>query len=216
MLRRCEKGEIQVSGYSIMKGYWNGEADTAKVLVSDQQMQLPGSLLPAQGHDAKEEVWLRTGDEGLIEHDGTIRITGRIKDIIIRGGENIYPPEVEDCLLGYDHVKNASVVGLYDDKYGECIAAFLVVEDQVSLSLNENDQQFNADLRTGPRAAGADSYHHHADMIRSWIRERLSGLLVPKYIFWISELPLTVSGKVEKYKLQATGNSWLKSQGILP
>ncbi|KAL2842708.1 acetyl-CoA synthetase-like protein [Aspergillus pseudoustus] len=156
-----EKGEIQISGYAIMQGYWGSEDETSKVLVQ-----------------VGDITWLRTGDEGLMASDGTIQITGRIKDIIIRGGENIYPAEIEDCLLKHDQVSCVSVVGLPDARYGETIAAFIQPREGVD----------------------------------DWVRDTLAKSLVPRHVFWVSGMPLTTSGKIEKFRLREMGESYLSSQ----
>lgn len=202
-LRRGEKGELQIAGYSVMKGYWQAEADTAKALVVGDR--------PSSMDSQPRSAWLRSGDEALMEDDGTIKITGRIKDVIIRGGENIYPPEIENCLLQHQQIANGSVVGLSDARYGEAIAAFLVVRDGVNVKIEERERDFSVDLRTGDEVASSTSVLTPEE-IRSWIRCRLSKNLVPKYIFSVSSMPLTASGKIEKYKLQKLGNRWLEER----
>jgi acyl-CoA synthetase (AMP-forming)/AMP-acid ligase II len=104
------RGELAVSGYLVMKGYWGDPEKTAEVLI--------------QGDDGK--MWMHTGDEGCMDEDGYVQITGRIKDLIIRGGENIHPLEVENVILGHPDVAEVSVVGLADERYGEVVAAFIV------------------------------------------------------------------------------------------
>lgn len=126
-----ERGELVVSGYLTMRGYWDDAEKTSEVLVPDDE----GTM------------WMHTGDEASMDEEGYIKITGRIKDLIIRGGENIHPLEVENCLFANEKVKEASVVGLPDEKLGECVAAFVVKHDDVQLD---------------------------ADELRTWVRERLS------------------------------------------
>jgi acyl-CoA synthetase (AMP-forming)/AMP-acid ligase II len=108
-----ERGELAVSGYLLMKGYWADERRTSECLVPDQDGML----------------WMHTGDEASMDTDGYIKITGRIKDLIIKGGENIHPLEVENCLLAHPGVQDVSVVGLPDERYGEVVAAFVVRGD---------------------------------------------------------------------------------------
>ena len=93
-----------------MNGYWNDELRTDEVMTRDEAGR----------------VWMHTGDEAVIDEHGYVKITGRIKDLIIRGGENIHPLEIENCLFAHPQVKEASVVGVADEKYGECVAAFVV------------------------------------------------------------------------------------------
>ncbi|KAF2395565.1 acyl-CoA synthetase/AMP-acid ligase-like protein II [Trichodelitschia bisporula] len=157
-----ERGELAVSGYLVMKGYWGDEARTADVLQAD----------------AEGRVWMHTGDEALIDADGYVKITGRIKDLIIKGGENIHPLEIENCLLAHAAVADVSVVGLPDERYGETVAAFVVVHHGARIG---------------------------ADEVRGWVREKLSHHLVPKYVFWVEDFPKTASGKIQKFKLRERG-----------
>lgn len=131
ILKPGERGELAVSGYLVMKGYWNDAARTAEVLVPDKDGVL----------------WMHTGDEASMDEEGYIKITGRIKDLIIRGGENIHPLEVENCLFAHEKVKEASVVGLPDERYGECVAAFVVPHKDAEITAKE---------------------------MRSWVKEKLS------------------------------------------
>ncbi|KAI9852640.1 MAG: Acyl-CoA synthetase member 2 mitochondrial [Vezdaea acicularis] len=154
-----ERGELAVSGYLLMKEYWNDPEHTAEAMIPDR--------------DGK--VWMHTGDEASIDAEGYIKITGRIKDLIIRGGENIAPLEVESCLLSYPNVAEVSVVGVPDERYGEAVAAFVVKGGEVSV-----------------------------DEVKGWVRQKLSRQLVPKYVLWIQEedIPKTTSGKIQKFKLR--------------
>ncbi|KAL1627674.1 hypothetical protein SLS56_006206 [Neofusicoccum ribis] len=126
-----ERGELVVSGYLTMKGYWGDEKRTAEVLVPDEE----------------GVMWMHTGDEASMDEDGYVSITGRIKDLIIKGGENIHPLEVENCLLAHPAVFEVSVVGLPDERYGEVVAAFVVTHEGMSVEGNE---------------------------VRTWVREKLS------------------------------------------
>lgn len=108
-----ERGELAVSGYLLMKGYWGDEAKTREVLQPDDEGVL----------------WMHTGDEASMDEEGYVKITGRIKDLIIKGGENIHPLEVENCLFANPKVQEVSVIGLPDERYGECVAAFVVREE---------------------------------------------------------------------------------------
>ncbi|KAJ4355423.1 uncharacterized protein N0V89_003439 [Didymosphaeria variabile] len=116
-----ERGELVVSGYLTMRGYWGDAAKTAEVLIPDEEGRM----------------WMHTGDEASMDEEGYVKITGRIKDLIIRGGENIHPLEVENCLFANDKVKEVSVVGLPDEKLGECVAAFVVRQKGVEMGAEE-------------------------------------------------------------------------------
>ena len=131
-----QRGELAVSGYSVMKEYYNDADKTAEAMI----------------HDAEDpkKVWMLTGDEASMDAEGYVKITGRIKDLIIRGGENIHPLEVENCLLAHEEVAEVSVAGLPDDKYGEVVAAFIIKH----------------------KGAKLDS-----DQVRGWVKAELSGHL---------------------------------------
>ncbi|GLA28520.1 putative NRPS-like protein biosynthetic cluster [Aspergillus niger] len=168
-----QRGELQISGYAVMAGYWNAPEETARTLLVDEEEVDPQTQ--------QKRIWLRTGDEATMGVDGTIRITGRIKDIIIRGGENIYPGEIEDALLTHPQVANVGVVGLADATYGEVPAAFVVLR-----------------VETPP------------EELRAWVRQKCPAAMVPKHVFAVDRLPLTASGKLEKYKLREMGERWLQ------
>ncbi|KAL8947989.1 MAG: hypothetical protein Q9222_005784 [Ikaeria aurantiellina] len=125
------RGELAVSGYLVMEKYWEDVEKTAEVMLLDDTGR----------------TWMHTGDEAEMDPEGYLKITGRIKDLIIKGGENIHPLEVENCLLGHPKVAEVSVVGLPDERYGEVVAAFIV------------------------RATGADII---AKEVQSWVRTKLS------------------------------------------
>ncbi|KAH7081108.1 acyl-CoA synthetase/AMP-acid ligase-like protein II [Paraphoma chrysanthemicola] len=164
-----QRGELAVSGYLVMKGYWGDEKRTRENLVPDDDGVL----------------WMHTGDEASMDEEGYVKITGRIKDLIIKGGENIHPLEVENCLFAHDEIKEVSVVGLPDERYGEVVAAFIVRQDRNGRSVS-------------------------ADEVRTWVREKLSHHLVPKYVFWIETYPKTASGKIQKFKLKERGLAMLQ------
>ena len=115
------RGELAVHGYLVMKKYWNAPDRTAEVMIPD----------------INGKVWMHTGDEAEMDEEGYIKITGRIKDIIIRGGENINPLEVENCIFGLEAVREVSVVGLADERYGEVVAAFVVKQEGQDVTANE-------------------------------------------------------------------------------
>jgi TBC1 domain family member 8/9 len=135
-----ERGELAVAGYLVMTGYWGDEKKTQEALV-------PALDDPADPTSASR-IWMLTGDEASMDAEGYVRITGRIKDLIIRGGENISPLEIENCLLSMDEVEDVSVVGVKDAHYGEVVGAFIIRS-----------------------AAGRDLSN---GQIRNWVKERLS------------------------------------------
>jgi acyl-CoA synthetase (AMP-forming)/AMP-acid ligase II len=146
-----ERGELAVSGYLVMKEYWGDAKKTAEVMIPDV--------------DDLDKIWMMTGDEASMDEEGYVSITGRIKDIIIRGGENIHPLEVENCLLAHGSVNNVSVVGLPDEKYGEVVAAFVIRHEGKEISAKE---------------------------VRDWVREKLSGhlgesphIVKPGLVAWV-------------------------------
>ncbi|GAD97615.1 AMP-binding enzyme, putative [Paecilomyces variotii No. 5] len=168
------KGELVVSGYLVMKEYWDAPDRTAEVLVADQN----------------GKVWMHTGDEATISPDGYVTITGRIKDLIIRGGENIHPLEIENSLLANPRILDVSVVGVPDERYGEVVGAFVVPKDQGDGAIT-------------------------TDEIKQWVREKLSNHLVPKYVFYLpnsTALPKTASGKIQKFKLKEMAIQLLKEE----
>ena len=142
------RGELAVSGYLVMKHYWNDPVRSAQVLLPDDD----------------GEIWMHTGDEASMDSEGYVTITGRIKDLIIRGGENIHPLEVENCLLSHPGVKEVSVVGVPDERYGEVVGAFVVRHGDGEGKLSGKEA-------------------------REWVEEKLSRYLVPKYVFWVDGFP---------------------------
>jgi fatty-acyl-CoA synthase len=160
-----ERGELCVRGYNVMKGYYNDDAATRAAI------------------DA--ESWLRTGDEATIDGRGLVRITGRIKDLIIRGGENISPKEIEDCLREHPAVADAYAYGLPDAFFGEVVAA--------SVRLRE------------PIAAGESLDPHvrrPAEQLIVWCSDRIARFKIPKHVRFVAEFPMTASGKIQKFKLR--------------
>ncbi|PYI19461.1 AMP-binding enzyme [Aspergillus japonicus CBS 114.51] len=168
------RGELAVSGYLLMKEYWNDPEKTAEVMIPDEN----------------GKVWMHTGDEATICPDGYITITGRVKDLIIRGGENIHPLEVENCLLAYPGVLNVSVVGVPDERYGEAVAAFIIHRD-------------------------VDGEDAKEEKVKKYVNETLSNHLVPKYVFFLpssESFPKTASGKVQKFMLREIAVKRLKEK----
>ncbi|KIW97151.1 uncharacterized protein Z519_02543 [Cladophialophora bantiana CBS 173.52] len=156
-----ERGELAVHGYLVMREYWGQPEKTAEAIKVDE--------------DGK--AWMHTGDEASIDEEGYVSITGRIKDLIIRGGENIHPLEIENCLFAHPKIAEVSVVGLPDQRYGEVVAAFVIRRHHLS----SGEKQITA------------------EEVRSWVRDRMSHHLVPKYVFFVDDYPKTASGKIRKY-----------------
>ena len=154
-LPRGEAGEFCTKGYSVMLGYWEQPEKTAEVLV---------------------DGWMHTGDIAVMDADGYVQITGRIKDMVIRGGENIYPREIEEFLYTHPDVLDAQVVGVPDEKYGEELCAWVRVRD-------------------GAEPLTAESLRAYAD-------GRLAHYKIPRYVRVVEEFPMTVTGKVRKVEMR--------------
>ncbi len=148
-------GELCCRGYNVMKGYYNMPEETAKAIDADG--------------------WLHSGDLGTVDEDGYYRITGRLKDMIIRGGENIYPKEIEEFLRTNPHVEDAEVVGIPDQRYGEIVGAFVIPRQGEELT--EED-------------------------LREFCKSRIAFYKTPKHFFIVDGFPQTASGKIQKFKLR--------------
>jgi fatty-acyl-CoA synthase len=148
-------GEICCKGYNVMKGYYKMPEKTQEVI--------------------DEEGWLHSGDLATCDEEGYYSIVGRIKDMIIRGGENIYPREIEEFIHTMDGVRDVQVVGIPDEKYGEIIGAFIIKEDETHLTPED---------------------------VRDYAANKIARYKVPKHVFFVNEFPLTASGKIMKFKLR--------------
>lgn len=148
-------GELLVRGYSVMKGYWADPEKTAETI-------------DAAG-------WLHTGDLGTIDRDGYCNIVGRLKDMVIRGGENIYPREIEDVLYAWDEIEAAQAFGVPDVKFGEQLCVWI-----------------------RPRK-GSDLT---ADDVRNYCKPRLAHFKIPHYVRFVTDFPMTVTGKVRKFEMR--------------
>jgi fatty-acyl-CoA synthase len=148
-------GELLCRGYNIMKGYYKMPEQTATAIDADG--------------------WLHSGDIGTIDAEGYYRVTGRIKDIIIRGGENIYPREIEEFLYTMPGVKDVQIVGVPDAKYGEVVGAFVM------------------------RAKGSDISEED---VREYAQTRIARYKCPRHVWFVEEYPMTASAKIQKYKLR--------------
>jgi fatty-acyl-CoA synthase len=171
---RGERGELCCRGYNVMKGYYNNPEATRAAI--------------------DEDGWLHTGDEASLDPDGCFRITGRIKDIIIRGGENIAPKEIEDRLRDHAAVADASVYGVPDPYFGETVAAAVRLKPGVARKTDTTDDGVCAE-----------------DLI-AWCASDLAKFKVPKYVRFVTDFPLTASGKIQKYKLRQEHESQLSTQ----
>ena len=161
------QGELCNRGYNTMKGYYKNPQATAETI-------------DANG-------WLHSGDLGVKDENGNFRITGRIKDMIIRGGENIYPREIEEFLYNFPGIKDVQVAGIPSKKYGEEVGAFIIAHE------------------------GADI--HESD-IKEFCKGKIARYKIPKYILFVEEFPLTGSGKIQKFKLKDIGLKMLAEQGV--
>jgi fatty-acyl-CoA synthase len=151
-----EVGELCARGYLVMRGYHDAPEATAQAIDADG--------------------WYHTGDLGSMDAEGYLRIEGRVKDMIIRGGENIYPREIEDVLFAHPAVGEAAVVGIPDEKWGEVVAAYIRVAP-------------------GQNAPSPDE-------LRAYCRERLAPYKTPLHWVFVEEFPLTPSGKIQKFRLR--------------
>jgi fatty-acyl-CoA synthase len=148
-------GEVCCRGYNVMKGYYKMPEATDKTIDKDG--------------------WLHSGDLGIMDEDGYLSITGRLKDMIIRGGENIYPREIEEFLYNVEGIQDVQVVGVPSRKYGEEVGAFIVLKEGVK---------------------------YEPEDIQDFCRGKIARYKIPKYIAFVDEYPMTASGKVQKYKLR--------------
>ncbi|WP_197087471.1 AMP-binding protein [Bradyrhizobium sp. LTSP857] len=152
---RGEVGELCTRGYSVMLGYWNDEARTKDAIDS--------------------AGWMHTGDLATIDEDGYCRIVGRIKDMVIRGGENIYPREVEEYLYQHPDIQDVQVFGVPDTKYGEEICAWIIAKAGVTLD---------------------------EEAVRKFCQDRISHYKIPRHIRFVESFPSTVTGKVQKFAMR--------------
>jgi acyl-CoA synthetase (AMP-forming)/AMP-acid ligase II len=170
------RGELCMAGFGVQSGYYLNPEKTEELMQRDKE----------------GIVWVHSGDEATIDSRGYARITGRIKDMIIRGGENIYPFEIEQRLGEHEAVVQSSVVGLRDERYGEVVAAFL-------------------EGREGVRRPGVGE-------LREFVRGTLGAYNAPVHVFWVGkgedvqEYPKTSSGKIQKVRLREIGNKLIGNE----
>jgi fatty-acyl-CoA synthase len=149
-----ERGEIVARGPHVMREYWNKPEQTAETLI---------------------DGWLHTGDIATVDERGYVRIVDRKKDMVITGGFNVYPKEVEQCLFQHEHVRDACVIGVPDDKWGEAVKAIVVTDGEVE-----------------------------PDELRTWVKERKGSVMTPKTVEIVDAIPLTAVGKHDKPALRKT------------
>jgi len=160
-------GELCVSGYLVQKGYWGDEEQTRKAMKADP--------------NGPSTVWMHTGDEGIMDEEGYLRIVGRIKDIIIRGGENLFPVQIENALTAHSSVREAAVVSVPDARYGEVVGAWVVREPNTHISRED---------------------------VRRAVSEAMNPQNAPAWVWFVGEdstpgeLPSTASGKIMKHVLR--------------
>ena len=152
---RAESGALCTRGYSVMLKYWNSPQATAQVI--------------------DEQRWIHSGDLAMMDEDGYIHISGRIKDLIIRGGENISPKEIEDFLYTYEGVMDAQVIGVPSKKFGEEVMAWIKPNEGVTLTEEE---------------------------LRNFCKDRIAHYKVPRYWKFVNEFPMTISGKIRKVEMR--------------
>jgi len=149
-----ETGELVTSGYCVMQGYWNDEDKTTESI---------------------RDGWMHTGDLATLDEEGYCQIVGRLKDMLIRGGENIYPREIEEFLYSHPDIQDVQVFGVPDDKYGEEVCAWVILQDGTTCD---------------------------ADAIKSFCRDQIAHYKIPRYIHFVTEFPMTVTGKAQKFVMR--------------
>ncbi len=158
------QGEICTRGYSVMIGYWDDEERTADTIDTDG--------------------WLHSGDLGIMDEQGYVQVVGRIKDMIIRGGENVYPREVEEFLYTHPDIQAVQVFGIPDQKYGEQVAAWIKLHGNHNLTIDE---------------------------LKEYCRDKITHFKIPSVIEFVDEFPMTVTGKVQKFKMR---DAMIKKMGL--
>jgi fatty-acyl-CoA synthase len=156
-LPRGETGELCTRGYSVMLGYWNDPERTAEAIDAGR--------------------WMHTGDLATMDDEGYLNIVGRIKDMIIRGGENLYPREVEEFLYTHPAIADVQVIGVPDERYGEELMAWIIPHEGQSLD---------------------------EDGVRAFCEGKIARHKVPRYVKLVDAFPMTVTGKVQKFKMRET------------
>ena len=164
---RGDTGEFCTRGYSVMKGYWNDEAKTAEAI--------------------DEAGWMHTGDLATMDAEGYVNIVGRLKDMVIRGGENVYPREIEEFLYRHPKVQDVQVIGVPDPRYGEEVCAWIKLRDGQTATPEE---------------------------IREFCKGQIAHYKIPRYVEFVAEFPMTITGKIQKFVMrdQTIAKLGLKAQ----
>jgi fatty-acyl-CoA synthase len=152
---RGQPGEFLARGYVVMRGYWNDPERTAEAI--------------------DEQRWMHTGDLATMDENGYVRVVGRIKDMVIRGGENVYPREIEEFLYTHPMVADVQVIGVPDERYGEELMAWIIPRANAQLT---------------------------ADEVREFCRDKIAHYKIPRYVKLVDSFPMTVTGKVQKFKMR--------------
>lgn len=150
-----ERGEICARGYAVMRGYWDDEEKTRETI--------------------DEDGWLHSGDLGVMGSEGFVEVVGRIKDMIIRGGENIYPREIEEYIYRHSDVDDVQVIGIPDETYGEIVCAWIKRKEGSTLNAKE---------------------------VQAFCRDQIAHFKIPAIVKFVEEFPMTVTGKIQKYKMR--------------
>jgi len=161
------QGEMCCRGYNVMKGYYKNPEATAQVI--------------------DKSGFLHSGDLGVRDENGNYRITGRIKDMIIRGGENISPKEVEDYLYRMPGVQDVQVVAVASERYGEDVGAFIIQKE---------------------------GYQLESEDVRDFCKGKIAKYKIPRYVFFVKEYPMTGSGKIQKFRLREMALELCEERGI--
>jgi fatty-acyl-CoA synthase len=154
-VERGATGELCTRGYSVMAGYWNDRERTAEAIDGDG--------------------WMHTGDLATMDDDGYVNIVGRIKDMVIRGGENVYPREVEEFLYGHPDIADVQVIGVPDERFGEELMAWVIPRGDAALD---------------------------TESVRAFCQGRIAHYKIPRYVKVVDAYPMTVTGKVQKFKMR--------------
>jgi fatty-acyl-CoA synthase len=155
IVKRGEIGEYCARGYNVMLGYWNDPEVTSQAI--------------------DEARWMHTGDLATMDEEGYVTVVGRSKDMLIRGGENIYPKEIEDFLYKHESISEVQVIGVPDEKYGEEVCAWIKLVENCALSEEE---------------------------VKDYCRDEIAHYKVPRYIKFVDDYPMTVTGKIQKFVMR--------------
>jgi len=166
VVERDEPGELLTRGYSVMLGYWADEERTAEAI--------------------DRAGWMHTGDLATMDADGYVNIVGRSKDMVIRGGENVYPREIEEFLYTHKAIVDVAVFGVPDDRYGEELCAWIQVREGETITEEE---------------------------VREFCKGRIAHYKVPRYVRVVDTFPMTISGKVQKFKMREAAVKELGLEG---